>query len=499
MKKIQTNNPIEAIAKDRVVRQTVARKSHLLFFHLYFSHYVKYPIAEFQKDIFRITEDSSNRLACIVAFRGSAKSTIVTLSYSLWAILGIQQRKFVVIICQTQAQARQHMVNIRRELENNRLLKSDMGPFQEETGGEWAMSSLVFTNTNARIMVASVEQSIRGIRHFEHRPDLLILDDVEDMNSCKTMEGRDKTFNWFTREVMPLGDLSTRVILVGNLLHEDSLMMRMKARIDAGEVKGIYRWFPLLDTNGACLWPGKFDDDEKIEALRQSVADPRAWMQEYLLRIVSNTEQVIYREWIRYYDELPTFKSGATLRCILSGVDLAISDKTYADYTAIVTMAVYEIDRKLLFYVMPNPVNERLTFPQTIDRIRFLYETLHQGNRYNKFLVEDVAYQKSVIQQLEVFYVPVEGVSVGGADKRSRLTLTGPHVESGKILFPKKGCEHLITQLVGFAQERHDDLADAFSLVANKATAMRPPGLSLGECNSRASKMITSGFRTKQF
>ncbi|MDO8625817.1 MAG: hypothetical protein Q7R47_07055, partial [Candidatus Diapherotrites archaeon] len=193
-KKIQTNNPIEAIAKDRIVRQTVARESHLLFFHLYFSHYVKYPIAEFQKDIFRITEDSSNRLACIVAFRGSAKSTIVTLSYSLWAILGIQQRKFVVIICQTQAQARQHMVNIRRELENNKLLKSDMGPFQEETGGEWAMSSLVFTNTNARIMVASVEQSIRGIRHFEYRPDLLILDDVEDMNSCKTMEGRDKTF-----------------------------------------------------------------------------------------------------------------------------------------------------------------------------------------------------------------------------------------------------------------------------------------------------------------
>ena len=88
----------EAIAKDRLVRQTVTRQSHLMFFHVYLPHYVTYEIAEFQKDIFRITEDQANKLAIIVAFRGSGKSTLVTLSYSLWAMLGIQQKKFVVVI-----------------------------------------------------------------------------------------------------------------------------------------------------------------------------------------------------------------------------------------------------------------------------------------------------------------------------------------------------------------------------------------------------------------
>jgi len=89
---------LSAIVKDRAVRQAVARQSHLMFFSLYFPHYVKYPTAEFQKDIFRLTEDSSNKLACIVSFRGSAKSTLVTLSYALWSILGTQQKKFVLII-----------------------------------------------------------------------------------------------------------------------------------------------------------------------------------------------------------------------------------------------------------------------------------------------------------------------------------------------------------------------------------------------------------------
>ena len=119
---------LEEIMNNRAVRRQVVYHSHFMFFNIFFPHYVKYPLAEFHKDIFRITEDQSNKLACIVAFRGSAKSTLVTFSYTLWSILGVQQKKFVLIICQTQAQARQQMTNIKFELESNPLLKSDMGP-----------------------------------------------------------------------------------------------------------------------------------------------------------------------------------------------------------------------------------------------------------------------------------------------------------------------------------------------------------------------------------
>jgi len=69
--------------------------------------------------MFRITENEDIVTAVIVAFRGSSKSTVFTLSYSLWSILGKQNKKFVVITSQTQRQARQQLINIKKELENN--------------------------------------------------------------------------------------------------------------------------------------------------------------------------------------------------------------------------------------------------------------------------------------------------------------------------------------------------------------------------------------------
>ena len=116
-----------------------------------------------------MTEDESIKLAVIVAFRGSAKSTIVTMSYALWSILGIQQKKFVLILSKTQSQAKTHFTNLKRELESNELLRADLGPFKEESD-EWGSFTIVIPKYNARITAASSEQSIRGIRHGESPP-----------------------------------------------------------------------------------------------------------------------------------------------------------------------------------------------------------------------------------------------------------------------------------------------------------------------------------------
>ena len=72
---------VDTIVRDHSVRKDLCRKSHYWFFHVYLSRYVKYPTADFQKEMIRITEDQTIRNNVIVAFRGSAKSTIMTLSY----------------------------------------------------------------------------------------------------------------------------------------------------------------------------------------------------------------------------------------------------------------------------------------------------------------------------------------------------------------------------------------------------------------------------------
>ncbi len=493
MKSTQT---FEAITKDRLVRLSVAQESHLMFFHIYFPHYVKFPIAEFQKDIFRITEDRSNKLACILAFRGSGKSTLVTLSYVLWSILGIQQKKFVLILCQTQSQARQQVANIRRELESNRLLKSDLGPFREEIGGEWAMSSLVFKNTNARIMVASVDQSIRGVRHYEHRPNLIVLDDIEDLNSCKTYEGRSKSFNWFTREIIPLGDIGTRIILVGNLVHGDCLMMRLKEKMDEGELSGIFRRFPLLAADGTCLWPGKFDTPEKIEELRMSVGNPLAWWQEYLLEVVTDTTQVIHKEWIQTYPFIPEMTPVNHYRFTATGVDLAISEKAAADCTAMVSVRVFGFKEQMRIFVLPNPVNAHLSFHGSLECIRNIHN-VHGAKWENKIFVEDVAFQRIVIEQCQAEHLPVEGFSPGNTDKRTRLAFVSHLVQNGQILFPEHGAEDLIRQIVGLGMERFDDLAGAFGIVILKSIESHHGAHT--PLSTKRSPMITSGYMTMKF
>src|SRR3990167_7596798 len=333
---------VETMIKDRKVRVAITKESHWLFFHFYFAHYVTYPTAKFQAEIFEMTEKEELGNFFVVAFRGSGKSSILTTSFPLWSILGRHQKKFVLILCQTQSQAKQHMMNLRRELENNDLLKRDLGPFKEESD-EWGSSSLVFSRLNARITAISSEQSMRGLRHHQHRPALFVGDDVEDLASTKTREGRNKTYQWLTGEVIPAGDRNTRLVIVGNLLHEDSLLMRLREDIEKSRLTGVFKMYPLIK-DGVILWPGKYPEMKDVEEEKRKAANEFAWQREYLLNIVPNEEQALHREWFHYYDEVPDYhfffvdysQSVRSHKEVRIGVDPAISKEDAACYTAIV-------------------------------------------------------------------------------------------------------------------------------------------------------------------
>ncbi|MEI7890442.1 MAG: hypothetical protein WCI36_00580 [bacterium] len=463
MQKIIPNTLVNKMIKDRLVRTSITKDSFLYFFHFYYAHYVKYETADFQKEIIHYLEHSSTENLFVVAFRGSGKSTMVTTAYPIWAILGKQQKKFCVIFCQIKTQAKQHMMNIRTELEGNEVLKRDLGPFREESD-EWGSYSLVFKKHGARITVASTDQSIRGIRHNEHRPDLIICDDIEDVQSTKTRESRNKTYNWLQGEVIPSGDRNTRLIIVGNLLHEDSLLMKIKEAISQGKAKGVFKEYPLLDKNDVCLWPGKYKDAKAVEEEKLKVSSDASWQREFLLRIVPNDDQVIYREWIQFYDELPGIDHKG-YRGTYAGVDLAISEKELADFTAVVSAHVYSRCEKMRMYVLPNTISLKLNFPAQVDLLKNIKNTTMPRHSDTLF-VESVAYQEALPQMLEMYGVTAESIKPKG-DKRTRLALTSTAIKSGIIKFPRKGCEELIQQLVGFGVEKHDDLADAFSLLVN--------------------------------
>lgn len=345
------------------------------------------------------------------------------------------------------------MMNLRRELESNMLLKNDLGPFKEDN--EWGSSSLVFSRLNARITAISSEQSMRGLRHNQHRPDLIIGDDVEDLASTKTREGRNKTYQWLTSEVIPAGDRETRLVIVGNLLHEDSLLMRLKEDLDRERLAGVFKSYPLIQ-GGAILWPGKYPAMETVEEEKRKAANEFAWQRKYLLNIVPDEEQAIHREWIQYYDEVPPYyffyvdpyQSVQSHKEVRIGVDPAISKEDAACYSAMVPGILYETKKNDLYaeseyvlYILPNIVNKKMDFPETVETCKVLNENFKSVNEYCPpvFIVEDVGYQKALPQQLEVNGTHRESRAAGQpGQKKPACTNSTSHQDWQSAFSPKR-------------------------------------------------------------
>ena len=159
----------------------------------------------------------------------------------------------------------------------------------------------------------------------------------------------------------------------------------------------------------------------------------------------------------------------------MMGVDLAISEKDTAKYTAVVSAIAYGFAPDFKLYILPNPLNRRMGFPETIKQIKMLY-LAHQKIKPDavNVIVEEIGYQKAAIDQLIHESCHTVGIKVT-TDKRSRLMTTANMIQSGKILFPKNGCDALIRQILGFGTEKYCDLVDAFTLLANKATELDRP------------------------
>lgn len=449
---------IELMIKDKKVRSAAATQSFRLFFGTYFGHYIQHPFAPFHFDMFQLAQDEKNKTIVIMGARNSAKSAIMNTALSIWSVLGIQKKKFVIIVSKTQQKGKQHFLNMRKELESNRLLKGDLGPLRTEES-QWG-SSIVLPKYDAQITFASVEQSLRGMRYKQYRPDLLIVDDIEDGDSVRTIEGRNNVYGWLTNDAIPAGDLENmRAVLLGTLLHEDSVMMRFKKDIASGVRDGIYREYPLMDAAGEILWRGKYPDLAAVEAERLRVGNEKAWAQEFLLRIVSDAERVVHPEWI-YYEECPAPTLANQYRGAFIGIDPAISEEKRAARTAMVVVRVFGWGENTRIYVMPYPINERIGLPTIVEKAKALSDEYGKAKIY----VEDVGFQKGLVQLLADEKYQTEGIRPQG-DKRTRLSLISHPIKNKIVRFAPRGNEELVMQIVNFGSENYMDLADALSML----------------------------------
>ncbi len=432
------------------------------FCAIYLSHYFKLEPASFHSDLMNTLGDHTKKMLEVIGFRGSAKSTLGSTALILWMSLEHPDLyPFIIPVSDTTTQSKMNMANIKTELDSNWLLRNDYGSikptrFEEpnpepdlESDEDWQAQNVLLDN-GVRILSRSRGQKVRGLRHRQDRPSAIVVDDPEDREWVKQRENRDKTYQWLTGEVLPARDVRRgRVILIGNWLHEDALMGRMK-KTGLFEVKE----YPLIDGD-QLTWPALFPTQESLDKERQLMGEI-AWQREMLMRIVPEEGQIITEKDIRFYDG----DASGQLELTGHGVDLAISKKSTADYTTDVVGEVrYDnTQRRYFIYIRPRPMNARLNFLEIINHC--VAQSKSGGGHV--FFVEDVQFQKAAIEELERNGVGVTAMKPT-QDKRARLIIAAPYIKNGTVRFPRVGAEDLLAQLYGFGVESHDDLVDGLS------------------------------------
>src|ERR1700722_2353305 len=455
---------LERLVDDPEIRKAAA-KSLKGFCLPYLPHHFPLDPSDFFDDMCRALEDHVLKRVEMIGFRGCAKSTLASLALPLWAALEHPELyQFIILLADTRGQASINAASVQYELRNNDLILRDYGhlkykkiddPRPEptlESDEDWQAMNAVLDN-GERILSRSRGQKVRGVKHRQHRPSLIVADDVEDLDWVRTQENRDKSDRWFRGNVLPSVDEQTgRVVLIGNWLHTDGLMARLK---NTGIFK-VLEFSLLREGDGTeierCTWKAKYPTQEAIDRKRNELGDI-GFRREMLLQVVPEEGQDVLPEDITYYDD-PPFGDGNYLA---HGVDLAISTKESADYTAIVSGEVTWNGQQIEIFIQSHPVIRRMTFSDTMEALDNVRKSSLMSS---SFFVENVAFQQAAIEEMERRAFSVTAMHPI-KDKRARLRVAARYIKMGIVKFPRTGCETLITQLIGFGSEKRDDLVDS--------------------------------------
>ena len=235
----------------------------------YFPHYGRAEPSELHRYLYQrlplMVNTASGQRDAIAAPRGEAKSTKVSMSFVTWCIV-TGAKWYPVIVMDAFEQAAEMLEAIKAELDANPRIASD---FPEAAGQGKVWRAGVITTANGRKVEAfGSAKKIRGRRHGPHRPDLAILDDIENDENVNTPAQRDKLQKFVTASVLNLGppDDSMDAILIGTVLHYDSVLSRFLRN-------------PLWNRKvfkAVMQWPERMDLWDTFEELLLNADNPQA-------------------------------------------------------------------------------------------------------------------------------------------------------------------------------------------------------------------------------
>jgi len=256
------------------------------------------PFSPAHKEVFKAIDDDSIRKLLILAHRNFGKTSIIQLATQAKAIT-TRKKRFLVPVSNTASYAVMQSENLKRELVHNPRISSLFGPMKSDSFSKESWVSA----TGSMVMPRGRGQQVRGITYGNYRPDFLLCDDFEDSESVMNEDLRKKYKEWFYADLLGCVDRGLdnyRCIVIGTMLHEDSLLANLMEDPSWTVIKA-----PLCDHNFKSNWPEYMTDAQVVE-LADEYRDQGqidVFYREYMCEVIATDEAAIQKDMFKYYDE----------------------------------------------------------------------------------------------------------------------------------------------------------------------------------------------------
>lgn len=452
-----------------------------LFTAQYLPHLLTNNVAKMHRQWYSALNDRSVQYLCMEAGRGSAKTTIGSVAFSLFNICESKDEDMQVASRSTgpTGTSTKIMRKVKRELEENELLIYDYGI---KRGQDWGKEAIeVIRGDGHRIYFYSIgkHSSIRGSR------GTVLIDDPQNSADCRSETVLCADEDWLLEDVLPVIINDQRLIFIATPISPLSLCSKVKS-LPGFKVLS----FPMEDPphSGKSAWPEQYSDEFLAERL--SVMGLDRYGAEYLCEPKVSGNPVFKPEWFKGYD--PESVQFQRLRketfYLVVGMDCAESKSDQADNTALVTLgAMYSAKPDV--YILDVRANTWST-KEGAEQLFRVFDQYQQHKSVVESRVKPPG-KDAMIEEIEereriygkyVNLLPVRPVK----DKVTRAMYVQSMLQEGRVYFNKKDKEQqkLISELTMFTgdQNFHDDRVDALvhGLTEIKDTSLSREAMSGG-------------------
>ena len=298
--------------------------------------------------------------------------------------------------------------------------------------------------------------------------DIWILDDpVANREEAESATIRNSTYDWFTSTFLSRQSPNAAIIIIQTRWHQDDCSGRVIELQNQLNKKWL-KWedwdilnLPAIATEDEifrkkweALWANRYGT-WWLNNLKTSI-----WIRDFNSLYQGDPVPIdtgdFTKDMFRYYD----YEAKENLRIVIF-VDPAISQEQTADYTAIMTIWLWENNK---IYIL-DYLRKRMTPSELID---VLFDTVRYY-KPEKVWIEDVWFQKMLIYEIQKqmdlrnYYFTLDSIfPKWKKEERIRWNLQ-PRYSSWKIYHKKCECDELEEELLSFPASRHDDLSDSLS------------------------------------